>query len=344
MRCGFGRREDFTSQPLPTESGGVSKFPAYGLRHPRKTTWLLHQHRPAYETRVSDMTPGERDLAQRVREFDHRHLNGTRLFTISRRVSDRLRLSNRLDSVALYHPPFEPEKLYCGEALPYIFFPSRFESAKRQELLVRAMAFVKSPVGALLVGEGGQIGRMRELVSELALQSRVRLLGTVGWDQMRALYARALAVFFGPEDEDYGYVTLEAMLSRKPVITCTDSGGPLEFVVDDETGCIVAPEPVAVAEAIDALWADRARARRMGEANPIAIACSTFAGTMSSSAWQSRHEDRGRSTVSGTLCGWRRGKSLVGPRHALERPYAPSGRSHQAAVTGRRPPLPSGEL
>ncbi len=242
------------------------KFPAYGLRHPRKTTWLLHQHRPAYETRVSDMTADERALAQRVREFDHRHLNGTRLFTISRRVSDRLRSSNGLDSVALYHPPFESEKLYCGEALPYLFFPSRFESAKRQELLVRAMALVKSPVGALLVGEGGQIGRMRELVGELGLQSRVRLLGTVGWDEMRALYARSLAVFFGPQDEDYGYVTLEAMLSRKPVITCTDSGGPLEFVVDGETGCVVAPEPVAVAEAIDALWADRARARRMGEA------------------------------------------------------------------------------
>ena len=40
----------------------------------------------------------------------------------------------------------------------------------------------------------------------------------------------ALGVIFPPLDEDYGYVTLEAMLAAKPVITCTDSGGPLEFV------------------------------------------------------------------------------------------------------------------
>jgi glycosyltransferase involved in cell wall biosynthesis len=242
------------------------KFPAYGLRHPRKSAWLLHQHRSAYDKRDADLSADERALAQRIREFDHRHLAAMRRFTISRRVSDRLRACSGLDSVALYHPPFAPEKFYGGDALPYVFFPSRFEAAKRQELLVRAMALVQSPVGAMLAGEGGQSGRLRELVGELGLASRVRMLGTVGWDEMRTLYARSLAVFFGPLDEDYGYVTLEAMLSRKPVITCTDSGGPLEFVVDGQTGRVVAPEPAAVAEAIDALWADRARARRMGEA------------------------------------------------------------------------------
>lgn len=52
-----------------------------------------------------------------------------------------------------------------------------------------------------------------------------------------------MAVFFGPYDEDYGYITLEAMLAAKPVITCRDSGGPLEFVQQDETGWVVEPDP-----------------------------------------------------------------------------------------------------
>src|SRR5947208_3326350 len=101
-----------------------------------------------------------------VAKNEGRGCHSSSTFYFRRRGSDRLRSSNGLESIALYHPPFEPEKLYCHEALPYLFFPSRFESAKRQELLVRAMALVKSPVGALLAGEGGQIGRMRELVGE----------------------------------------------------------------------------------------------------------------------------------------------------------------------------------
>ena len=48
-------------------------------------------------------------------------------------------------------------------------------------------------------------------------------------------------MLYPPFDEDFGYVTLEAFLARKPVITCTDSGGPNEFVVDGVNGCVCGP-------------------------------------------------------------------------------------------------------
>ena len=51
-----------------------------------------------------------------------------------------------------------------------------------------------------------------------------------------------------PWDEDYGYVSLEAMLSSKAVVTCSDSGGPLEFVEDRLNGLVCEPGPAAVAE------------------------------------------------------------------------------------------------
>lgn len=241
------------------------KFPAYGLSHPRKVAWLLHQHRAGDATGAAE-SAAESTLARAVEIFDRRHLAACRRFAISRRVADCLAATTGLAAGVLYHPPFEPERFHTAEAMPYVLMPSRLEDGKRQELLVRAMALVRSPVGALLVGAGGQHGRLAELVGELALQSRVRLLGEVSWDELRAMYAHSLAVFFGPFDEDYGYVTLEAMLSHKPVITCTDSGGPLEFVEDGVTGVVVPPAPADIAVAIDALWSDRARARRLGEA------------------------------------------------------------------------------
>ena len=104
-----------------------------------------------------------------------------------------------------------------------------------------------------------------KLVEQLGLQQRVRFLGCIDHNTMRQLYSNCLAVFFGPFDEDYGYITLESMLSGKPVITCDDSGGPLEFVQNDHTGFVLPPDPQPIAEAVARLAADIPRARQMGQ-------------------------------------------------------------------------------
>ena len=59
-------------------------------------------------------------------------------------------------------------------------------------------------------------------------------------------------------------MTLEGFLASKPVITCSDSGGPLELVEDGISGWVAEPDPRSIAEAIDRLAADRERAVRMG--------------------------------------------------------------------------------
>jgi glycosyltransferase involved in cell wall biosynthesis len=97
-------------------------------------------------------------------------------------------------------------------------------------------------------------------------KDRVEWLGAVSEERKRDLYARCLGVLFPPIDEDYGYITLEAMLARKPVITCTDSGGPLEFAIHHRTGIIADPTPAALAAAMDSLWEDCERARQWGDA------------------------------------------------------------------------------
>ena len=249
------------------------KFPAYYADASDASLWLLHQHRGFYELwggEYGGIDSGDAEvvaLRAQVMELDSEKLAAIpRRYTIGRRVSERLAHYNGVDSEPLYHPPAGAGEFYCGGSEPYVFFPSRLESIKRQDLLIDAMAMVRSPLVALIAGEGGQGPALATRVETLGLGHKVRMLGRITPEQMLSYYANCRAVFFGPHDEDYGYITLEAMLSSKPVVTCTDSGGPLEFVVAGETGEVVAPEPEEIAAVLDRYAASPATARRVGAA------------------------------------------------------------------------------
>jgi glycosyltransferase involved in cell wall biosynthesis/SAM-dependent methyltransferase len=241
------------------------KFPTYYLQHEDKILWLIHQHRTIYDLWDSNNDNDNAQLRNYIIEKDNYYLGAIKnRFTISKTVANRLYQFNNLNAEVIYHPPLIADKLYSGEQLSYIFFPSRIEHLKRQDLLIRAMQYVKSPVAALIAGSGGQYEQMLKLVAQLGLESRVRLLGAISQQELLSYYANALGIFFGPYQEDYGYVTLEAMISEKAVITCQDSGGPLEFIEDGENGYIVAPEPENIAEAIEKMYNNKKVTYQMG--------------------------------------------------------------------------------
>ena len=107
---------------------------------------------------------------------------------------------------------------------------------------------------------------LMQLAEDMGLAGRITWLGDVDDATLIRHYAEARGVVFVPQDEDYGYITLEAMLSGKPVITVTDAGGPLEFITDSVEGLITAPDPAALATAFDRLMDDDAAAEQMGQA------------------------------------------------------------------------------
>jgi glycosyltransferase involved in cell wall biosynthesis len=107
---------------------------------------------------------------------------------------------------------------------------------------------------------------LKSLARKLRVHNRAEGVGEVNEPEKRELYARARAVVYPPIDEDYGYVTLEAMLASKPLIVCDDSGGPLEFVRHEETGLIAEPQATSLAKAFDRVWRDGTTAKRWGEA------------------------------------------------------------------------------
>jgi glycosyltransferase involved in cell wall biosynthesis len=251
------------------------KFPCYLSKHPNSVVWLLHQHRAAYELYntpwgLDGNDLSQRSLAERIRSADDDVLSNLNVFAISARVSTRLEASQGIRSTVLYPPPQTPEQFYCAPAQPFILVPSRLEKIKRQDLLIHALVLCRTKALAVIVGEGGQRESLEYLATKCGVRERIRLVGSVSRSHLVHLYANCAAVFFGPIDEDLGYVTLEAMLAAKPVITCTDSGGPLEFVRHGETGWVTAPEPAAVAAAIDEAFINSEKAACMGRAGRAA--------------------------------------------------------------------------
>ena len=137
---------------------------------------------------------------------------------------------------------------------------------KRLDLAIRAIAAVPAPARLVLVGDGSQRAALEQLAADVGARDRVTFAGSVDGDELVRLYADARAVIYTPFDEDFGYVTLEAFLSGKPVITAHDSGGTLEFVVEGVNGFVCAPDHDAIAGAAARLAADESLARRLGAA------------------------------------------------------------------------------
>jgi glycosyltransferase involved in cell wall biosynthesis len=250
----------------------ATRFPTYFGRHPRKVAWVIHQHRAAYElcgTEYSDFEHTEADVGLRKQlvELDTRMLGECRrVFANARNTASRLAKFNGVAAKALYHPPPLATRLTPGASGDYVLVVGRLEAVKRVDLAIRALAQAPAAVRLVVVGDGSARRQLDQVVAACGVGGRVTFTGAATPEELATLYSGALAVLYAPFDEDYGYVTLEAFLSAKPVITASDSGGTLEFVVDGENGFVCAPEAGAIGTAIARLAADRELAVRLGRA------------------------------------------------------------------------------
>src|SRR4030095_15590015 len=250
------------------------KFPAYLIPHPRKVLWILHQFRTAYDLwdhELGDLvyTPDGTSVRDAIRQADRQLIpEARRVFANSGNVAARLKYFCDIDATPLYHPPPNAEQYYSSPAEDYLFFPSRLCLPKRQALVLEALAMTKSPVRVKFAGTADQpaySNELRTLSRRMRVHDRVEWLGQISEEEKLKLYARSLAVIYPPIDEDYGDVAVEALLGEKPVITCSDSGGPLEFVRHEQTGVVSAPNPNSLAQAFDAIWQNREQAKMWGE-------------------------------------------------------------------------------
>ena len=251
------------------------RYPAFALRHPKHVCWLTHTMREYYDLFDGLMKGFGRKgrLKETVRRYlihrlDRRLLtrNVNQLFTISKTVTERLAEHIGVSSTVLHPPP--PARDYrCDAYEPYVFAISRLHPLKRMDLLIEAVARMKDKsLRAVIAGEGDEHARLHALIRERGLEGRVDLVGALTEEQKLDHYARCRAVYFAPINEDYGFITLEAMSSGKAVLTATDSGGPTEQVEHGVNGWVLAPTAQAFAERLDDVASDSSVAERVGQA------------------------------------------------------------------------------
>lgn len=145
---------------------------------------------------------------------------------------------------------------------PVLFTASRHDEPKRIDLIIRAFRHLTDghndrQLSLVIAGDGPQRTNLEQLAGA---NERIEFVGRISEAELARRYQSADAVVFIPDHEDFGYVTLEAMMAGTPVITTHDAGGAKELLSDGVGGIITEPSEAALAEAFDRL-ADNPRLR-----------------------------------------------------------------------------------
>jgi len=163
---------------------------------------------------------------------------------------------------------------------PIILTVARLVPHKGQDMGIRALASLSREFPTLryiMVGEGHDEARLRELARELGVLDKVGLVGPMRDDELPEAYATS-TIYLGASRVDkeinvegFGISFLEAGASGVPSVA-GDSGGVRSAVRDGETGIVVPPtDPDAVTDAIRSLLLNPDRRLRMGRAARRAV-------------------------------------------------------------------------
>jgi len=166
-----------------------------------------------------------------------------------------------------------------GDA-PVVITVARLVPHKGQDMGIRALAMLARDFPNLryiMVGEGHDEARLRELARELGVLDKVGLVGAMRDDELPEAYATS-TIYLGASRVDneinvegFGISFLEAGASGVPSVA-GDSGGVRSAVRDGETGIVVPPtDPDAIADAIRSLLLNPDRRAQMGKAARHAV-------------------------------------------------------------------------
>ncbi|MDO8608995.1 MAG: glycosyltransferase [bacterium] len=159
-----------------------------------------------------------------------------KIYSISQTVGDRCKKYYQRDSEVIY-PPFDfdywnkiKNNLQSLDNLGNKFFlmVGRLEKYKKNKLIVEA--FNRMPDKKLIViGKGTELAPLKRIAL-----NNTEFITEITDEKLGMYYSQAEALIM-PQEEDFGYVSLEAQLFGCPVISY-DKGGATETIIENKTG------------------------------------------------------------------------------------------------------------
>jgi teichuronic acid biosynthesis glycosyltransferase TuaC len=115
--------------------------------------------------------------------------------------------------------------------------------AKGHDLVIEAVAHLPDTV-LLIIGQGPDQHRLRQLIADRGLEGRVRILGNMEQDALRDYYGVADALVLASAREGWPNVLLESMACGTPVIATAVGAAP-DIVAAPEAGVLAAERSTA---------------------------------------------------------------------------------------------------
>lgn len=157
------------------------------------------------------------------------------IISISKTVQQRVKKFYKRNSEVIY-PPFDVEywEKIKQEALKvrqkdskFFIVVSRLEPYKKIDLVINVFNKLKNRL--VIVGKGTQMSKLKRLAG-----NNIEFISNLSDVELAKLYTSAEALIM-PQEEEFGYVSLEAQILGCPVIAYK-KGGATETILENKTG------------------------------------------------------------------------------------------------------------
>ncbi|WP_028582763.1 glycosyltransferase family 4 protein [Desulfogranum japonicum] len=176
-------------------------------------------------------------------------------------------IENRASKIIPYGTTVRQTTQSVSKEPYHIISVGRLIERKGFPYLIRAMPEIveKWPQARLtIVGGGGQLKTLQQLISDLEMAQHVHLSGNISSAELKKIYDKG-SIFVLPsifdangETEGLGVVLIEAVVNGCALIG-SNIGGIPDVVIHEQTGLLVDPNrPAAIAKAVDRYFSDAA--------------------------------------------------------------------------------------